>query len=45
MSEALLKLLLKRIHSLEEDVGCRIRRWLFSTWPFLMSERGDFSNF
>ena len=45
MSEAFLNFLRKRIYSLQGDGGCRIQRWLFSTWSSLMSERGDFSYF
>ena len=44
MSEALLKVLLKRIYCLKEDVGRRIPRWLFSAWLSLMCEWDDLSN-
>ena len=37
--------LIRSIYGLEEDVGWRISRWLFSAWPSLMSEWGDFSYF
>ena len=37
--------LIKSIYGLEEDVGWRFPRWLFSAWPSLMSEWGDFSYF
>ena len=33
-----IKFLIKRIYGLEEDVGWRIPRWLFSAWPSLMNE-------
>ena len=29
-----IKFVLKKIYGLEEDVGWRISRWLFSAWPF-----------
>ena len=35
--------LIKSIYGLEEDVGWRIPRCLFSAWPSLMSEWDDFS--
>ena len=37
--------LIKRIYGLEEDVSWRIPRWLYSAWPSLMWEWGDFSYF
>ena len=37
--------LITSIYSLEEDVGWWISRWLFSAWPSLKSEWGDFSYF
>ena len=37
------KFLLKMIYGLEEDVGRRVPRCLFSAWPSLMSEWGAFS--
>ena len=40
-----IKFLFKRIYGLKEDVVWRIPRWLFSTWPSLMCERGDFRYF
>ena len=38
-----IKFVLKKIYGLEEDVGWRISRWLFSAWPFLICDWDDFS--
>ena len=40
-----IKFLIKRIYGLEEDVGWRIRRWLFTAWPSLMCEWDDICYF
>ena len=40
-----IKLLIKRIYGLTEDVGWRIPRWLLSAWSSLMCEWDDFSYF
>ena len=40
-----INLLITSIYGLEEDVGWRISRWLFSAWPFLMCEWDDFCYF
>ena len=36
-----IKCRLKRIYGLEEEVGWRIPKWLFGSWPSLMNEWGD----
>ena len=40
-----IRFLLKRTYSVEEDVGWRIPRWLFSAWSSLMCEWDDFCQF
>ena len=40
-----IKFLIKSKYGLQEDVGWRIPRWLFSAWPSLMCEWGDISYF
>ena len=40
-----MKFLFMRIYGLEEDVGWRIPRWLFSAWPSLMCEWDNITYF
>ena len=40
-----INLIFKRIYGLEEDVGWKIPRWLFSAWPPLMCEWDVFCYF